>query len=616
MLKRTFSQVFFQSKQFKLNSYNFCSVVVELEEENFSTIQQYTQEENSQEEKTYIQQQFNQLIQEKNIWKTIEMPHFQFNQLDKQLLAKIGQHSIESAKNCSDFNCQYLINIFQFFLSARLDFSYQQLEDLIQLIEQTESSIDYNFIQQLYQIFNKLDVKNNSIHSIISEITLQKLPNFDTNEILQLQQIVRKQPDQNQLILGAISGKIGELISNCKNLDEFMSLFSDLKKAKFQFEEHSLSMIVLILKEHRDVLWQYDIVSILHILRMYKYRDEFLFDMIGDSARQQIPQIINLTGLLDIFLAMQCYDGLLFHLAGYQFIQQLPKMNINEVLDVMHVYSGIYHYEEQLFINIIDKLYEVIDAINLMQFVEILRYLSQFDEELCRDAIFTIVQHIFEIGIIKKNQMQIIKIAHSLALSRIWDREIWSQVQSELRKLNINQAQIENRLPKSFLFSLFYTQNIAEACGKNYIKLINTKGRKVIVPYLQQNSPMEIKPSFLQQDIYYSLVRLGYKQIEPEKSLDKSIQCIDIALSVSGVGVAFEVDGPYHFTRNPPYKPISKTICRDLMTAARGWRVVNLPFWLWKDLKSRDRRDQLLERLIQDALDGQYFAKLLQRSNF
>eukprot|EP01024_Parvocaulis_polyphysoides_P021541 TRINITY_DN2019_c0_g1_i1.p1 TRINITY_DN2019_c0_g1~~TRINITY_DN2019_c0_g1_i1.p1 ORF type:complete len:288 (+),score=29.50 TRINITY_DN2019_c0_g1_i1:484-1347(+) len=287
-------------------------------------------------------------------------------------------------------------------------------------------------------------------------------------------------------------------------------------------------------------------------------------------------------------------------------------MNINQIIHVMHVYSTTHHYDEKLFIKIIDKIYDEIENLKLAQFVQILRCLSQFDEELCRDAIFTLVEQIFDQQIIQKNQFSIIQIAHSVALSRIWDPLIWEKIQFEFKKLNLNQTKISKQL----LFSVFYTQSVAEACGKNYVKLMDTRNRKSALSYLEKNYNFEIKPSLLQQDIYYSLIRLGYKQIEPEKTLDKSIQCIDIGLSVQGVPVAFEVDGPYHFTRNPPYKPISKTVCRDLMAATKGWRVVNLPFWIWKDLNSRDRRDQLLKRLIQDALDNEYFAKLLQRSNY
>lgn len=63
---------------------------------------------------------------------------------------------------------------------------------------------------------------------------------------------------------------------------------------------------------------------------------------------------------------------------------------------------------------------------------------------------------------------------------------------------------------------------------------------------------------------------------------------IDIAMRTERV--ALEVDGPSHFLRGT-LAPTGPTLARDRLLAARGWRVISLPYFEW-DACRGDRRHQ------------------------
>ena len=41
-----------------------------------------------------------------------------------------------------------------------------------------------------------------------------------------------------------------------------------------------------------------------------------------------------------------------------------------------------------------------------------------------------------------------------------------------------------------------------------------------------------------------------------------------------GTQLAIEVDGPHHFSVNPPYRPLASTDMRNRLLAHQGWRVI------------------------------------------
>ena len=63
--------------------------------------------------------------------------------------------------------------------------------------------------------------------------------------------------------------------------------------------------------------------------------------------------------------------------------------------------------------------------------------------------------------------------------------------------------------------------------------------------------------------------------------------------------VAVEVDGSTHFTQNQPYVPLGRTLWRWRLLAARGWRVVSVPYYRWARLQTLADKKQYLYLLLQ-----------------
>ena len=61
--------------------------------------------------------------------------------------------------------------------------------------------------------------------------------------------------------------------------------------------------------------------------------------------------------------------------------------------------------------------------------------------------------------------------------------------------------------------------------------------------------------------------------------------------------VAIEVDGPHHFSSNGG-APLGRTLLRDRLLAARGWRVVGVRASDWRRLRTpSEQRDYMQEAL-------------------
>ena len=63
--------------------------------------------------------------------------------------------------------------------------------------------------------------------------------------------------------------------------------------------------------------------------------------------------------------------------------------------------------------------------------------------------------------------------------------------------------------------------------------------------------------------------------------------------------VAVEVDGSTHFTQNQPCVPLGRTLWRWRLLAARGWRVVSVPYYRWARLQTLADKKQYLYLLLQ-----------------
>ena len=66
--------------------------------------------------------------------------------------------------------------------------------------------------------------------------------------------------------------------------------------------------------------------------------------------------------------------------------------------------------------------------------------------------------------------------------------------------------------------------------------------------------------------------------------------------------VAIEVDGPHHFTTNPPFRPLGSKLLRDRFLAARVDRLVCVPHFEWYEVRGDKAREaRFLEELLNEA---------------
>ena len=68
---------------------------------------------------------------------------------------------------------------------------------------------------------------------------------------------------------------------------------------------------------------------------------------------------------------------------------------------------------------------------------------------------------------------------------------------------------------------------------------------------------------------------------------------IDIALLDHKV--AIECDGPSHFEKNLEKSVTHKTILRNRGLERRGWRVLMIPYYEWREVVSNDKHQKYLE---------------------
>ena len=111
----------------------------------------------------------------------------------------------------------------------------------------------------------------------------------------------------------------------------------------------------------------------------------------------------------------------------------------------------------------------------------------------------------------------------------------------------------------------------------------------------------ETHPSQLQRSVAaaVSAVRAGFEQEAIEEQTGYSL---DLALCASCI--AIEVDGPFHFMRDPLGKlwPSGPTRLKQRLLRAAGWHLINVPFYEWNALNGREEQRAYVERWLRDAL--------------
>ncbi|GAB4819959.1 hypothetical protein N2152v2_007005 [Parachlorella kessleri] len=99
----------------------------------------------------------------------------------------------------------------------------------------------------------------------------------------------------------------------------------------------------------------------------------------------------------------------------------------------------------------------------------------------------------------------------------------------------------------------------------------------------------------LQGEVSALLDSIGY-QHEAEYVPVEGLSPVDLAMP--GAKLAIEVDGPRHFTSNQVqghhYYPLGRTLLRNRLLTAHGWRILAVPYYVWRDLHGRQEKQEWL----------------------
>lgn len=113
-------------------------------------------------------------------------------------------------------------------------------------------------------------------------------------------------------------------------------------------------------------------------------------------------------------------------------------------------------------------------------------------------------------------------------------------------------------------------------------------------------------PSELQQQLFAAVRQLPLTwQRQPameQPAEPDGVVPIDIAaVTAEGTKLAFEADGPSHF-RRPDRQPTGQTLYRDRALAARGYKVVSVPHFVWTEWQHKNQQQEKLLQLVEQLV--------------
>jgi hypothetical protein len=109
--------------------------------------------------------------------------------------------------------------------------------------------------------------------------------------------------------------------------------------------------------------------------------------------------------------------------------------------------------------------------------------------------------------------------------------------------------------------------------------------------------------SYLQQSVYDAVLQLPpdtwQHQPQSEQPTSDKACLMDIAaVTAPGVKVAIEVEGPHHYLQ-PDNTLSGPTLYRNRALAARGYALISIPHWEWRELRSTAQQQQYLLAKLQ-----------------
>lgn len=109
-----------------------------------------------------------------------------------------------------------------------------------------------------------------------------------------------------------------------------------------------------------------------------------------------------------------------------------------------------------------------------------------------------------------------------------------------------------------------------------------------------------------------TLIGLGVHYVEE----DSKLAGFSVDVSIPDKNVAIEFDGPSHFARNDPLRPLGPTLLKQRLIEGQGVKVVRVTQADWAELETpEDKRAYLSSRLqglipVADVPDAELLAEL------
>ena len=201
----------------------------------------------------------------------------------------------------------------------------------------------------------------------------------------------------------------------------------------------------------------------------------------------------------------------------------------------------------------------------------------------------------FEQALPAMNQQHLANTAVALTMLGLWELPLWHGLWERLcssLSSNIAGWSAEDRLHAMQMYQAYQAAalerpgllsapepELLAAARKSWIDGLDTD--------IERNSQ-------LHDGVSACLTRMGVAHAN-ERWCERAERSIDIVID-GAVPVALEVDGPSHFLQDG--RPNGRTLLRDRMLAAHGWRVVTVGYRAWNAQHTQEQREEYLRSLL------------------
>eukprot|EP01023_Acetabularia_acetabulum_P055288 TRINITY_DN6370_c0_g1_i1.p1 TRINITY_DN6370_c0_g1~~TRINITY_DN6370_c0_g1_i1.p1 ORF type:complete len:401 (-),score=41.21 TRINITY_DN6370_c0_g1_i1:300-1502(-) len=344
-------------------------------------------------------------------------------------------------------------------------------------------------------------------------------------------------------------------------------------------------------------------------LGVFELYNEKVLNLFCETIPQQIqkysPQ--NISNLLWAFANLGFYDKKTLDLLCYRILSMLDRFLNYEVTMCMYALARLDYQDEQLIKRLIE--YFDVQKINELQSWEISNLLWSISIFNIRNNDLTGFERILSNILERINQLQFEDEFAYTGLFQIYQSKLLCENQEVLekiwRKLNKKiflQAQNTWKKGRKEFMATKLDRELSQQ-----IKKINIG--KVIKEYTDPKGFFRIDAAvFAQKQNFISnndnIVNLQNNKNDDLFNQNGSVeyQSNQIDSNDFDIRIAFEADGPSHFTRNKPHLMMGDMLARNKMLEIFGWKVISVPFYEWDFLQEDQQQQYLIQKLAEIGL--------------